>query len=456
MSMTRIGIALIVLLSFIPSSLALADGFRNPFHDSAAMGQGNAFRAQADNPSAVFYNPAGMTQLPGIQHSFGVQFISPNVTYRSTTGEKVENDIGGAVGFPPPGQFFLTANLADTDIGFLQPFSLGFGLLNLYGFANEYPKDGPFAGAITRGQLPLIALKPTIGMKITDSISIGVGADIFTFASFLGEGHQEQQSIALGNIPGTTAGDELELNGKGTTTGMNASLLVTALRHDNGQPMVNLGFIWRSQAVLPLKGKLLANGAVVANAKTSLRFPESYELALAVWPLRNDQREWKVEADVDFVRWSSIRNFDVSLSNGATIPNPQQWSDAVTVYVGTEYRLLGTTDYPDWDYAFRIGGNRSESPIPDHNFNPAFADAVVYGFATGVGFFCDGQGQFLWIVNCESEEPGFLSRKGMGIDLMYFGLRFNERRVSGHAFPAVNGRYKTITHSGGFTLRVIF
>jgi hypothetical protein len=32
-----------------------ADGFRNPFHDAAAIGQGNAFRAQADNPSALFY-----------------------------------------------------------------------------------------------------------------------------------------------------------------------------------------------------------------------------------------------------------------------------------------------------------------------------------------------------------------------------------------------------------------
>ena len=31
------------------------------------MAQGNAFTAQADGASAVYYNPAGMTQLPGIQ-----------------------------------------------------------------------------------------------------------------------------------------------------------------------------------------------------------------------------------------------------------------------------------------------------------------------------------------------------------------------------------------------------
>src|SRR5215813_7958142 len=34
---------------------------------AAASGMSNAFSAQADDPSALHYNPAGMTQLQGIQ-----------------------------------------------------------------------------------------------------------------------------------------------------------------------------------------------------------------------------------------------------------------------------------------------------------------------------------------------------------------------------------------------------
>src|SRR5215470_15332992 len=34
---------------------------------TAASGMSNAFSAQADDPSALHYNPAGMTQLQGIQ-----------------------------------------------------------------------------------------------------------------------------------------------------------------------------------------------------------------------------------------------------------------------------------------------------------------------------------------------------------------------------------------------------
>jgi len=43
----------------------------------------------------------------------------------------------------------------------------------------------------------------------------------------------------------------------------------------------NVGFIWRSQAVLPLDGELLAKGTKVADASTQLRLPESFEGGLA-------------------------------------------------------------------------------------------------------------------------------------------------------------------------------
>ena len=43
----------------------MAAGFRLPDQDAAAMGMAGAFVGQADNPSAVWYNPAAMTRLEG-------------------------------------------------------------------------------------------------------------------------------------------------------------------------------------------------------------------------------------------------------------------------------------------------------------------------------------------------------------------------------------------------------
>ncbi len=449
-------LALTILLSLLAASPIWADGFRNPFQDSAAIAQGNAFRAQADNPSAIHYNPAGMTQLEGIQHAFGVQFINVNSEFQSPNGTKVDNELGGIVGLPPPGQFFLTGNLQSLDIPILRNLAVGLGMESLYGFANQYPKDGPFASSITRAQLPLLDIKPTLAFKIDERLSIGVGADVFTFFSFLGEGHSEQQFIAVGNIPGTSPGQELELNGKGTTAGLNAGLLLTPWMHNNGKPFVNLGFIWRSQAVLPLKGKLLADGRKVADAKTSIRFPESYEWGLAVWPIRNHEYEWKLEVDVDYVRWSSLRGQNIELSNGTVLSNSQQWDNAITIGVGTEFKWVRPKSFPNWEYAFRLGYNRSHTPIPDESFTPAFPDADVNGYTAGLGFSCEGRGTFLWLIQCGDTGDGTLWRKRISVDLAYLGIFFEQRTVRTHPNPGVNGRYQTTTHSGSLTLRVKF
>ncbi|MHB8523020.1 MAG: hypothetical protein ACYDH9_20000 [Limisphaerales bacterium] len=45
-------------------------GIRIADQDAEATARGNAFAATADNPSAIYYNPAGITQLDGQYRSF--------------------------------------------------------------------------------------------------------------------------------------------------------------------------------------------------------------------------------------------------------------------------------------------------------------------------------------------------------------------------------------------------
>lgn len=442
-------------LALLTPSNALADGFRNPFHDAAAIGQGNAFAAQADNASAVFYNPAGMTQLSGVQLAGGAQFMSVNTRFTSPTGASVRNDHPFPIGLPPPGQFFLTAKLKDLGISALGDLSAGLGVQNLYGFASKFPANGPFNTAVTFAQLPLMALKPTLAYQVTESLSVGLGADILTFANFLGEGQAERQFQAAPGS-GFPAGTVLELNGKGTTAGLNASFLYTPWRMEDGKPRFSIAGIWRSQAVLPLNGEFRANGALVANASTSIRLPEVWTGGVAYWPMRNQEREWKIEVDVDYVRWQSIRSADVSLSNGATLPSPQQWKNAITVSIGTEYKWLGLTDSQTWDLALRTGYMRSHTPVSDLNFDPAFADNDAHAVSAGVGFLCHAGGKFFGLISCANAEKGFLSKRSMGMDLSYQAFLFDTRTVTGSPNPTVNGTYRTTNHAGAATFRVSF
>ena len=88
-------------------------------------------------------------------------------------------------------------------------------------------------------------------------------------------------------------------------------MLYTPLRNAEGKPIASVGLVYTSQAVLPLNGSFFANGTKVADASTTLVLPQIYRGAMAVWPVRDREHEWKLEVDVEYVGWKSVRNFDL-------------------------------------------------------------------------------------------------------------------------------------------------
>jgi long-chain fatty acid transport protein len=250
--------------------------------------------------------------------------------------------------------------------------------------------------------------------------------------------------------------DSLSSFGKGTTTGLNASFLYTPWRTEEGKPRLSFAGIWRSQAVLPLNGVLLANGNVVAQAFTSIRLPEVWTGGVAFWPVRNLEREWKVEVDVDYVRWQVIRDATVLLSNGGALPNPQQWKNAITVNVGTEYKWLGLMDNHAWDIALRAGYIRSHTPVTDTSFDPAFPDNDVHVATVGMGVLCHAGGKFLGLLSCADGEKNFMAKSSIGLDVFYQAFIFDTRTVTDSPNASVNGTYHTTNHAGGATMRVNF
>lgn len=239
---------------------ALAQVPRIQGQGTAASGMGNAFSAQADDPSALHYNAAGMTQLHGVEFMAGGLLSGGTTTFTSPTGVTATGDRDGSLAWPPPSHVYLTANLKDLGVRALGDLVAGVGLTVPFGSLTRWPNDGPFRTATTFNSLPLLDIKPTLAYKFTDDLSIGLGADIYTFSGLFGEGHIERKSVWPGG-GGIPAGAQVELFGADTAAGFNASLLYTALRNPDGKPLANIGIVYRSQATLHLNGALLANGA---------------------------------------------------------------------------------------------------------------------------------------------------------------------------------------------------
>lgn len=405
---------------------ANAEGFRLAEQSASALGQATAVAAQADTPSALHYNPAGMVQLRRVQYSVGINLIGGHFSFKSPTGTRARGDFDGTVANPPPSNFYLIANLTDLGFPYLGNTTVGLGVTSPFGLLSSFPTDAPFATAGFFTALPLIDIKPTIAFKLNKYLAFGAGIDIYTFSDLLGEGQAEIKQVAgpefgdpsLGFL-GIAPGDELEVNGTDTAVGFNVGMLFTPWRTSDGKPRLNLAFVYRSQVTLKLKGDFLSNGRRVAGARADLHLPQIFTGGIAFWPLRNSQHEWKLEVNVDYADWSSFKNLDVELSNGLTLPQPRDWKRTVVVNIGTEYKWLSPASLPDWEIALRGGYVRSETPIPARTFEPTVPGSDYNGISIGVGLFCTDRGMFFGLTQCHSGGEGWLPIRGIGLDLAY-------------------------------------
>jgi long-chain fatty acid transport protein len=444
-----LGLSLVIWL-LLQLSEASAQALRFQPQGASAAGQGNAFVAQADDASAIHYNPAGLSQVKGVQVVTGTTLLGGSIKFKSPTGIDSRGDFGGSIAFPPPSHTYVSANLASFGWDGLSNVTIGLGLTSPFGLNTRYPIDGPFNTAITYAALPLMDIKPTVAYKLNDQLAIGVSADIYTFANFLGQGQAEQRQVGSGAL----AGASVEFNGKGTGAGATVSLLYTPLRNTDGKPIASIGLVYRTQAVVPLSGSLLVNGAKVADASTNLVLPEMFTGGIAIWPVRTSAREWKLELDVEYVGWKSMRDLDVHLSSGGVIAQPQQWKTVPVVAFGTEYKWLDPEWLPYWDVALRSGYTRTENPVPDTTFNPGIISLSSNALSIGAGFLCKDQGKFFGMVPCGG--AGALLTKAVGLDVTFQEWFYEPRTITGNLNPTVNGTYHTYVHLGTVSFKFMF
>lgn len=459
------GILLALCTAAVSSLPAFAEGFRIIDQSAAATGQGGAFAAQADDPSAVHFNPAAMTDLPGLQLTMGTLLVNGNIDVMPASGPAVAGDFGGTFANPPPSSFFVTARLGDFGTSSLDFLTLGLGVYSPFGNLIHYPPSSGLAPVLTQSAAPIIDIKPTVAFRVHPSFALGFGLDIYTFSGLFGEGHVESQqrlgpeflfpplnALGLGR-----PGDDVELNGRDTALGYNVSLLFTPLRNDREQPLVNLAVVYRSQANLNLTGQFLNKSQGMAlGAQADLPLPQVVTAGLAAWPIRNTRREWKVEVDLDYADWTSFDNVDVRLSNGVTLPGPRNWQDSYVLMAGTEYKWISPDPLPDWDVTVRGGYAFAESPVPERTFRPDVPDSDYHAYSIGLGFLCRSGGIFLGVISCGNEGRRSLGVAAIGFDVAYQGIFYQSRGIFQNIDPRINGTWDTTIHVWALNLRVNF
>ena len=372
-----------------------AVGFRLPNQDPEAIARGDAFAATADNPSAIYYNPAGITQLEGGNLRMGLYAISPGVDYKSAGGVSASMNSD----FQPVPQFYFVYSLTNL------PISLGLGTYAPYGLSGDWGNNTPFNTAAESGSLLYLSINPVIAWRINSQLSIGIGP---TF---------NYSTVSLKNAfyysPFLPPG-QFSVDGDGWGYGFNAGVLWQP------HPMWSFGVNYRNGTDIDYHGHSEFNPIHSATATSgTLHFPQFVVGGISFRPTEN----WNLEFDLDWTDWDSVKQ---TTFNGAAYP-------AVLIF---NYRSsfiydFGITRQLGRGYFASVGYIYSENSSPDQNFNPLIADANLQ--LGSIGFGHHGK-RWDWAAA--------------------YHFAYGTRTVSGDVNPSANGNYRVFNNA--FNLAATF
>ncbi len=382
---------------WLPEAGAL--GVRIPNQDASAIARGNAFVATADNPSAIYYNPAGITQLEGQHIQVGSLFYLGiyGDHKNSLTGARIEND-PEIVAAPTLHYTFSPADC---------PLSFGFGAYAPFGFSVEWPDDAPFRTESIEGNLTYITLNPVLAWKIHNTFSIAAGP---TF-------NYSEINLVQGvpNVP--IPGSEFEFEGDGWGYGFNLGVLWQP------HPQWSFGASYRSRSRTEYEGEATFRPAALlgppVNTAAKFDYPQIVIAGVSYRPSTN----WNFEINVDWADWSSVDNLTFQ---GLPISRRLDWQSSFMYEAGV------TRYFPNGYYA-SAGYFFSEASTPEKFFTPLVPDTDLHIGSLGGGY--KGE-RWNWALAVQLIAGGWRN------------VTVDETEVS----PTVNGRYRLFTPTVAFSV----
>ena len=363
-ALRRIAPALFLLL-LGSSAEAFASGLSFDHQGAAAVGKANAFAGEANDPSAIFYNPAGITQLDGTQVMVGSAVTYLDSVYRSsTTGESTQLQDQ----FPLLPHLYVTHKFKSWD-----KVSIGLGVYTPFGLMVDWPDNWQGRFNSTNVRLRVTIIQPTIAFKVAENLSVAAGLRIADAAA------EFERKLDIGIGESKLRVHDLTAHPIGWNVGMLYRVTDTT----------SVGLQFRSEIQAKFNGDADITGPAslaFSNTKfhSSLKLPPELVLGVSTKIIPR----WTLNADVEWEGWRTVGSIPFGFENTPTSPVPQQtlnqqglrlWKNTYIYRVGAEYAATNRL-------ALRGGYFYSQSPIPDNTFDTNVPEANLHAVTAGVGY----------------------------------------------------------------------
>ncbi len=349
------------------STTAFGTGFDLPDQDAFVIGRGMAFVATADNPSAIYYNPAGLAFLPGHQVRGGVYGLHIRSTYEGPGGN--ESSAAGDLHLIP--QLYYSYGLKKL------PLSFGLGVYSPFGLSSEWPDDSGFRTIATEGRLTTYTINPVAAWRVLPNVSIAAGPTIT----------RGDLDLARGLVWPTQPYDEFRFEGDGWNVGYNVGVIWRPL-----EPL-SFGATFRSETVIGLDGNTAFFNNVAIPGMLPV-IPAQHLDAAADYPLPwktilgvsyRPTPKWNLEFNADLTGWDRLGT--VVLEQAAPFPPLLPQDIPLTLdWQSSWYYEFGATRYLNGGWSVSAGYIFNENSVPDANYTPLVADQDRHFFSVGAGF----------------------------------------------------------------------
>ncbi|RFP10460.1 transporter [Duganella sp. BJB488] len=394
---------------------AQASGYRFGSQSVSAQGTADANAAEANDASTIFYNPAGLSRLDGMQISGSATVVVPHSTFNDSGSTRFTGTPTGGTGandYVPSSvtapAFYLSKKLNDK-------WTVGMGMFVPYGTKINYGSEWTGRYALSDVKLESITLNPSASFKLDERHAFGFGIDAEFMKASLGQAVDVPGTIAaLRGTPQSAA-----LAKQIALLGGNPQLLATAKDahgSNDGKDWgwgFNLGYMftldkdtrfglsYRSSISHKLRGSTVwdfskvtadpvVNGVLAKSsnkvnsaALVELRTPET----LSANVFHQFDAKWAGMADVTFVRHNRLGDLDIQFpgtTEGAEVIR-QQWKNTVRVSLGGNYAY-------NENLTVRAGIAYDESPVKNAELtHPALPDSDRMQYSIGANWKLDAR-----------------------------------------------------------------
>jgi long-chain fatty acid transport protein len=413
-SATRL-LLLLSLLTLVWSGSALASGFALPEQGAKAVAMGGAFAATADDPSAIYYNVAGLAQQRHAEVLVGGTVINFANEFRGDPNDPFTSGQTGryrAHTFIPPNAYFILP------IG--SNLTAGVGIMTPFGLRTNW--TDPWVGRFVSrdANVKVISVEPALAWQTTGgNLAVGVGGEYRRGRLAL-----NRNNGAINPFTGriVDVANAYLSSDWDSTWAWNAGVLLKFNNH------WRIGASYRTDAHIDFTGDAtftqIPTGSAQLDAivkaglppnqsiSTTINFPATLMVGVATSAIPR----WDFEVDAWQTTWSQFQNLDVVFGTtpSANLHRPQNWKDSMSYRMGANHTV---TDH--WDV--RFGALYDQNPQPTEGVGPLLPDSDREGVSFGIGYH-----RGPWI-----------------IDATEFALHFKTRSTGGISNDNFNGTYKT-------------